>query len=102
MTQLNLIFNSLPRDLAEFSFFVLIGFIGGSLGLIWFKANKQFWKLYLKPLFAYYQILFFLIRNFSRLISLITLRIRLLKDHFYVRSKKLNLSKRNVRIYWEI
>ena len=34
MTQLNLIFNSLPRDLTEFSFFVLIGFVGGSLGLI--------------------------------------------------------------------
>ena len=34
MTQLNLIFNSLPRDLAEFSFFVFIGFIAGSLGVI--------------------------------------------------------------------
>jgi len=34
MTQLNLIFNSLPRDLTEFSFFVLIGFVAGSLGLI--------------------------------------------------------------------
>ena len=34
MTQLNLIANSLPRDLAEFSFFVLVGFVGGSLGII--------------------------------------------------------------------
>ena len=34
MTQLNLIVNSLPRDLAEFSFFVFIGFIAGSLGVI--------------------------------------------------------------------
>ena len=34
MTQLSLIVNSLPRDLAEFSFFVLIGFVGGSLGFL--------------------------------------------------------------------
>ena len=34
MTQLNLIVNSLPRDLAEFSFIVFIGFIAGSLGVI--------------------------------------------------------------------
>ncbi len=34
MTQFNLIVNSLPRDLAEFSFFVFIGFIAGSLGVI--------------------------------------------------------------------
>ena len=34
MTQLNLIVNSLPRDLADFSFFVFIGFIAGSLGVI--------------------------------------------------------------------
>ena len=34
MTQINLIVNSLPRDLTEFSFFVLIGFIAGSLGVI--------------------------------------------------------------------
>ena len=34
MTQLNLIVNSLPRELAEFSFFVFIGFIAGSLGVI--------------------------------------------------------------------
>ena len=34
MTQLKLIVNSLPRDLAEFSFFVFIGLIAGSLGVI--------------------------------------------------------------------
>ena len=36
MTQLKLIINSLPRDLAEFSFFLVIGFTAGSIGLIWF------------------------------------------------------------------
>ena len=35
MTQLKLIVNSLPRDLAEFSFFLIIGFTAGSMGLIW-------------------------------------------------------------------
>jgi len=35
MTQLKLIVNSLPRDLAEFSFFLIIGFTAGSIGLIW-------------------------------------------------------------------
>jgi len=34
MTQINFILNSLPRDLAEFSFFLLIGFTAGSIGLI--------------------------------------------------------------------
>ena len=34
MTQLNLFVNSLPRDLTEFSFFLIIGFTAGSLGLI--------------------------------------------------------------------
>ena len=33
MTQLNLIVNSLPRDLLEFTFF-LVGFTAGSIGLI--------------------------------------------------------------------
>ena len=37
MTQLKLIINSLPRDLAEFSFFLIIGFTAGSIGLIWFN-----------------------------------------------------------------
>jgi len=34
MTQLKIIVNSLPRDLAEFSFFIVIGFTAGSLGLL--------------------------------------------------------------------
>jgi len=34
MTQLKLIVNSLPRDLAEFSFFLIIGFTAGSIGLL--------------------------------------------------------------------
>ena len=34
MTQLKIIVNSLPRDLAEFSFFLIIGFAVGSMGLI--------------------------------------------------------------------
>ena len=34
MTQFMLMVNSLPRDLAEFSFFLVIGFTAGSMGLI--------------------------------------------------------------------
>ena len=34
MTQLNLVLNKLPRDLAEFSLFVIVGFTAGYLGLI--------------------------------------------------------------------
>jgi len=34
MTQLNLIVNSLPRDLAEFTFFLVVGFTAGSIGII--------------------------------------------------------------------
>jgi len=34
MTQIKLIINALPRDLAEFSFFLIIGFTAGSIGLI--------------------------------------------------------------------
>ena len=34
MTQIKLIINSLPRDLAEFSLFLIIGFTAGSIGLI--------------------------------------------------------------------
>ena len=34
MTQLKLIVNSLPRDLAEFIFFVIVGFTAGSLGFV--------------------------------------------------------------------
>jgi len=34
MTQLNFILNSLPRDLLEFSFFCIVGFTAGSIGLL--------------------------------------------------------------------
>ena len=34
MTQFNLMVNSLPRDLVEFAFFVIVGFTAGSLGLV--------------------------------------------------------------------
>ena len=34
MTQLNLFVNSMPRDLAEFAFFLIVGFTAGSLGVI--------------------------------------------------------------------
>ena len=34
MTQIKLIINSLPRDLAEFSFFLIIGYTAGTIGLI--------------------------------------------------------------------
>ncbi len=40
MTQLNLIFNSMPRDLAEFAFFLVVGFTAGSMGLIWIFHYK--------------------------------------------------------------
>ena len=35
MTQLSLIVNSMPRDLTEFAFFLIVGFTAGSMGLIW-------------------------------------------------------------------
>ena len=35
MTQLNLLMNSMPRDLTEFVFFLVVGFTAGSIGLIW-------------------------------------------------------------------
>ena len=34
MTQINLFINSFPRDLLEFSFFLIVGFTAGSVGLI--------------------------------------------------------------------
>ena len=45
MTQLSLIVNSLPRDLLEFTFFLVVGFTAGSIGLVWliqFKVVKKF------------------------------------------------------------
>ena len=37
MTQLNLFVNSMPRDLAEFIFFLVVGFTAGTLGIVWFR-----------------------------------------------------------------
>ena len=34
MTQLSLMLNSMPRDLEEFAFFLVVGFTAGSIGLI--------------------------------------------------------------------
>ena len=35
MTHINLIVNSLPRDLLEFVFFLAVGFTAGSVGIIY-------------------------------------------------------------------
>ena len=35
MTQINLFVNSVPRDLTEFVFFLIVGYTAGSLGIIW-------------------------------------------------------------------
>ena len=40
MTHLNLIVNSLPRDLLEFVFFLAVGFTAGSIGIIWIQQTK--------------------------------------------------------------
>ena len=34
MTQFNLMLNSIPRDLTEFAFFLVVGLTAGSMGLI--------------------------------------------------------------------
>ena len=44
MTQINLFVNSMPRDLTEFAFFLVVGFTAGSIGLIWLNL-KRFVKL---------------------------------------------------------
>ena len=38
MTQLNLFVNSMPRDLTEFLFFLIVGFTAGSLGIVWLNT----------------------------------------------------------------
>ncbi len=40
MTHINLLVNSLPRDLLEFVFFLAVGFTAGSVGIIWVQATK--------------------------------------------------------------
>jgi len=47
MTQLQLIVNSLPRDLSEFAFFLIVGFTAGSIGIIWIYSLWFLYKLYL-------------------------------------------------------
>ena len=34
MTQFNLFVNSMPRDLAEFFFLMIVGFTAGTLGIV--------------------------------------------------------------------
>jgi len=34
MTQIKLLVNSMPRDLTEFAFFLIVGFTAGSIGLL--------------------------------------------------------------------
>jgi len=34
MTQIKLIVNSLPRDLSEFIFFLIVGYTAGTVGII--------------------------------------------------------------------
>ena len=41
MTQICLIVNSMPRDLTEFAFFLIVGFTAGSIGLIWLVKNNK-------------------------------------------------------------
>ena len=42
MTQINLIVNSLPRDLSEFIFFVIVGYTAGTVGIIWNPDHNEF------------------------------------------------------------
>ena len=35
MTHISFFVNSMPRDLTEFAFFLVVGFTAGSMGLIW-------------------------------------------------------------------
>ena len=46
MTQFNLMINSLPRDLSEFIFFIIVGFTAGSLGLVWVIEKLYFIHLF--------------------------------------------------------
>ena len=46
MTQLELLVNSLPRELSEFAFFLFVGYTAGFVGLIW--LNHYQLKFFLK------------------------------------------------------
>ncbi len=39
MTHISLFVNSMPRDLTEFAFFLIVGFTAGSMGLIWWRQE---------------------------------------------------------------
>ena len=51
MTHINLIVNSLPRDLLEFVFFLAVGFTAGSVGLILIYLIRIFLAFDAKPNF---------------------------------------------------
>ena len=46
MTQINLIVNSLPRDLLEFTFFLVVGYTAGSIGIIWNTYFENYFNLF--------------------------------------------------------
>ncbi len=54
MTQLCFIVNSMPRDLTEFAFFLVVGFTAGSMGLIWLiKVTQTINNTYIDTFFLY-------------------------------------------------
>ena len=54
MTQLNLIVNSLPRDLSEFAFFLIVGFTAGSIGLSVFCIKLLIEKIFIDESLPFY------------------------------------------------
>ena len=48
MTQISFIVNSLPRDLTEFAFFLIVGFTAGTLGIVWISNSYK--KYLITPL----------------------------------------------------
>ena len=56
MTHINLIVNSLPRDLLEFVFFLAVGFTAGSVGLILIYLIRIFLAFDAKPNFRQYKL----------------------------------------------
>ena len=54
MTQLNLFVNSMPRDLTEFLFFLIVGFTAGTLGIVWFNnPHKKYLNTSSKFIFIF-------------------------------------------------
>ena len=77
MTQLNLIVNSLPRDLLEFVFFLAVGFTAGSVGIIWtfyqnIISNKLIFKINL--LVNYFLVLSYISLLFKKLYEAISIQ----------------------------